>query len=68
VADLADHAYAHACAVLGGGDAADEVATAAVRSGGRSRWAVLGHARDGSLARAADVASVPDLEARRPRT
>lgn len=37
----------------------------AVRRGGRSRWAVLGHARDGVLARAGDVPSA-DLDAHAP--
>ena len=62
MADLADHAYAHACAVLGEGEPAVEVAVVAVRRGGRSRWAVLGHGRAGVLARAAD-ATPPDLDA-----
>src|SRR5688572_28475584 len=65
MADLADHAYAHACAVLGPGDAAIEVAVTAVRRGGRSRWAVLGHAREGALARAGGVEG-PDLDAAAP--
>lgn len=60
MADLADHAYAHACAVLGADDAAAEVALAAVRRGGRSRSAVLGHARAGVLEREAPSARVDD--------
>ena len=58
--DLADHAYAHAVAVLAPGDAAVEVAVQAVRRGGRSRSAVLGHARHGAV-RAAAEAPAPDL-------
>ncbi|HVF32518.1 MAG TPA: hypothetical protein VM933_05735 [Acidimicrobiales bacterium] len=65
MADLADHAYAHACAVLGPVEAAVEVAVAAVRRGGRSRWAVLGHARDGVLLLAGDVQPA-DLDAPAP--
>src|SRR5688500_15431309 len=65
MADLADHAYGHAGAVLGPVEAAIEVATAAVRRGGRSRWAVLGHARDGVLLRAAEAAPA-DLDAPAP--
>ena len=52
--DLADHAYAHAVAVLSPGDAAVDVAVEAVRRGGRSRSAVLGHARHRALDIAAD--------------
>lgn len=52
--------------MLDGGAAAEEVAAAAVRRGGRSRWAVLGHARDGVLACAADHAPAPDLDAPAP--
>lgn len=52
MADLADHAYAHAVATLGDGEPALEAALVAVRRGGRSRVAVLGHARSESLLRA----------------
>lgn len=52
MADLADHAYAHALATLGAGEPALEAALVAVRRGGRSRVAVLGHARSESLLRA----------------
>lgn len=61
MADLADHAYAHAVAVLGAGEPALEAAIVAVRRGGRSRSAVLGHTRAESLLRSADAASV-DLD------
>lgn len=65
MADLADHAFAHACAVLGDGDLAVEASVAAVRRGGRSRWAVLGHARDGALGRAGEAVA-PDLDGPAP--
>ena len=51
--------------MLGAGDPAVEVAVWAVRRGGRSRWAVLGHARDGVLARAGEASAV-DLDAAVP--
>ncbi len=63
--DLADHAYALACAVLGPGDAAAEVAATALRRGGRVRSAVLGHARDETLQRASEATSV-ELDADAP--
>ncbi len=62
MADLADHAYAHAVALLGPGDAACDVAVAAVHRGGRSRSAVLGHARAAVLA-SADAVAPADLDA-----
>jgi hypothetical protein len=65
MADLADHAFAHACAVLGVGDAAVASAVTAVRRGGRSRWAVLGHARSEALERAGE-ATAPALDAAVP--
>ncbi|HVF33005.1 MAG TPA: hypothetical protein VM933_08210 [Acidimicrobiales bacterium] len=65
MADLADHAYALAGAALGGGPPAVEVAITAVRRGGRSRSAVLGHARAEALGRAVD-APVTDLDAAVP--
>jgi hypothetical protein len=65
MADLADHAYAHACAVLGPGPEAEETAVIAVRRGGRSRSAVLGHARDGALQRASSV-EADDLDGPAP--
>lgn len=52
MADLADHAYAHAVAILGEDEPALEAALVAVRRGGRSRTAVLGHARAEALLRA----------------
>jgi hypothetical protein len=61
MADLADHAYAHAVAVLGAGGPALDAAVVAVRRGGRSRAAVLGHARAEALARA-DEAATADLD------
>lgn len=61
MADLADHAHAHALAVLGSGDAAAVAAATAVRRGGRSRTAVLGHARAEALAQAVDAVR-PDLD------
>ena len=66
MAELADHAHAHACAVLGAGDAAVEAAITAVRRGGRSRSAVLGHARACVLDRAGDESGGPDLDAPAP--
>ena len=57
MADLADHAYAHAVAVLGAGEGALEAALVAVRRGGRSRVAVLGHARAEALLRASEAAA-----------
>ena len=65
MADLADHAFAHAASVLGQGDAAVEAAVIAVRRGGRSLSAVLGHARVEVLARAGE-ATVADLDAEAP--
>ncbi len=65
MADHADHAYAHAAAVLGDGLDAFEAALFAVRRGGRSRTAVLGHARAEVLARAADAAG-PALDESAP--
>ena len=59
--DPADHAYAHACAVLGSGEAAIETAILASRRGGRSRSAVLGHARHIALS-CGDEAANPDLD------
>lgn len=61
MADLADHAHAHTVAVLGPGLPALDAAVVAVRRGGRSRSAVLGHARAEGLARAADAADA-DLD------
>ncbi len=49
MADLADHAYAHATAVLSPGEVAVEVAVQALRRGGRSLSSVLGHARHRAL-------------------
>jgi hypothetical protein len=51
MADLADHAYAHAVAVLGVGEPALDAAVVGVRRGGRSRMAVLGHTRAAALDR-----------------
>ncbi len=59
--DPADHAYAHACAVLGSGEAAIETAILASRRGGRSRSTVLGHARHIALSRS-DEATTPVLD------
>jgi hypothetical protein len=55
MAELADHAWSHAVAVLGDPGLASEVARTAVRRGGRSRSGVLAHARHEALA----VASPP---------
>ncbi|HET9443299.1 MAG TPA: hypothetical protein VFO65_08240, partial [Acidimicrobiales bacterium] len=63
--DPADHAYAHARAVLGPGAAAAEVAAEGLRRGGRSRSAVLGYTRHGALARSAE-AEAPLLDAPPP--
>jgi hypothetical protein len=65
MADLADSAYAHACALLGPGEAAMGAALIAVRRGGRSRSAVLGHARHEGLSRAAEAVPT-DLDAAAP--
>jgi hypothetical protein len=77
MADLADHAYGHALAVLGDAAAAAAAARRGLGRGGRSRLAVLGHTRaaalagvePGPVARPA-MASVADvavaLAARRP--
>lgn len=65
VPDLADHAYALACAVLGPGDGAAEAAADGLRRGGRARWAVLGHTRHAVLERSAD-ADEPGLDAPAP--
>ncbi len=65
MADLADHAYTHAIAVLGDAQEAAGVAVQAVRRGGRSRSTVLGHARDCAL-RSAPETSVVDLDAPAP--
>jgi len=65
MADLADHAYAHACAILGPGEAAMGTALIAVRRGGRSRAAVLGHARHEGLLRALQ-APPADLDVEAP--
>lgn len=59
--DPADHAYAHACAVFGPGEAAIETALLATKRGARSRSAVLGHARHEVLARNSQ-ATVADLD------
>jgi hypothetical protein len=61
MADLADHAHAHAVAILGPGQPAIDAAVLAVRRGGRARWAVLGHARAEALARVVDADGV-DLD------
>ena len=61
--ELADLAYAHATAVLGPVFDATLVAVTAVRRGGRSRTAVLGHARAEALLRDQDA---PDLEVAAP--
>lgn len=63
--DLSDHAYAHACAVLGPGEDAAEVAATALRRGGRALWAVLGHARHQALTRERYGERV-DLDAQAP--
>ncbi len=60
--DPADHAYAHACAVFGPGEAAIETAMLATKRGGRSRSAVLGHARHVALGRSSEAATA-DLDA-----
>lgn len=52
MAELADHAWSHALAVLGDPVLASEVARTAVRRGGRSRSGVLAHARHEALAAA----------------
>lgn len=65
MAALADHAYAHAVATLGPGEPAVEAALLAVRRGGRSRTAVLGHARDEALVRAGSRAA-PSLDGPAP--
>ena len=65
MADLADHAFAHACAVLGDGALAAEVARESLRRGGRSRTAVLGHARFTCL-ELAGSAVAPDLDGPAP--
>lgn len=49
MADLADHAYAHATAVLSPGEVAVEVAVQALRRGGRTLPSVLGHVRHRAL-------------------
>lgn len=66
MSDLSDHAYAHACAVLGPGEDAAEAAAAAVRRGGRALWAVLGHVRHEAMARARNVPTV-DLDGEAPQ-
>lgn len=50
--DPAELAYGHALAMLGDPDSASEVAIVALRRAGRSRGAVLAHARGEALARA----------------
>lgn len=65
MADLADHAYAHAVATLGAGEPALEAALVAVRRGGRARLAVLGHARSEALLRAGALAA-PTLDGPAP--
>jgi hypothetical protein len=65
MADPADHAYAHTCAVLGTRFPAVEAAVTAVRRGGRVRWAVLGHARAAALDLAAESLE-PDLDGHVP--
>lgn len=61
MSDPADHAYAHACAVFGAGEAAIETAILASKRGGRSRSAVLGHARHFALTRGSE-ATTADLD------
>jgi hypothetical protein len=50
MADLADHAYGHALAVLGDPRLAEDAARKGLSRGGRSRVAVLGHTRAAALA------------------
>jgi hypothetical protein len=50
MAELADHAYGHALAVVGNDAPAIEVARRGLLRGGRSRVAVLGHTRAAALA------------------
>jgi hypothetical protein len=50
MADLADHAYGHALAVLGQQRLAADAARRGLQRGGRSRVAVLGHSRAVALA------------------
>lgn len=66
MSDLSDHAYAHACAVLGPGEDAAEAAAAAVHRGGRALWAVLGHVRHEALVRARKAPTV-DLDGETPQ-
>lgn len=66
MSDLSDHAYAHACAVLGPGEDSAEAAAAAVRRGGRALWAVLGHVRHEALVRARTAMTV-DLDVEAPQ-
>ncbi len=54
MAELADHAWSHALAVLDDPAQASEVARTAVRRGGRSRSGALAHARHEALAIASD--------------
>lgn len=58
MADLADHAYGHALAVLGDPAAALVAAERGLLRGGRSRVAVLGHSRAAVLAAADEGATV----------
>lgn len=58
MADLADHAYGHALAVLGDPAAALVMAERGLLRGGRSRVAVLGHSRAAVLAAADQGATV----------
>jgi hypothetical protein len=53
MADLADHAYGHALAVVGDAAVAAELARRGLLRGGRSRVAVLGHTRAAALGAAA---------------
>ena len=53
--ELAAHAYGHTLAVLGQSEPAAEAAVAALRLGGRSRVAVLAHARHLALAAASSA-------------
>ena len=61
MADLADHAYSHALALVGDAGAAADVARRGLLRGGRSRVAVLGHTRAAGLAAGSpgDAAGTP---------
>lgn len=62
MADLADHAFGHALAVVGDESAAVEVARRGLLRGGRSRVSVLGHTRAVALAAEVGDAASPAPE------